>query len=324
MLTYKNSGVDIDTADATKQEIAKHIQTTDARVLNKLGAFASLFKADFPRIKNPVLVFKTEEPGSKQLLAAQHGKLSSIAYDLINHLINDIIVMGATPLAVLDTIICGKIEKDVVSDLVEHMANACRLQNCSLVGGETSEQPGVIREGRYILSAAGIGVVDQSQIIDGSKIQEGDIIIGVESNGLHTNGYSLVRRLLYDIPDLSRNMSFIDAVLKPHLCYYQAVKGIRSIINGMAHITGGGIDGNIKRIMPNGLGAKIKWDKIIDAAPLVFCQIQNEGVPITDMKRTFNMGIGLCLMVKKKHKNLALDYIYSNGYEANIIGEIIK
>jgi len=324
MTTYKDSGVDIDTADATKKEIAGHIQTGDKRVLNKLGAFASLFKADFPDIKNPVLVLKTEEPGSKQLLAAQYNRLPNIAYDLINHLINDIVVMGATPLAVLDTIICGKLEKKIVSDLVKNMSIACQNQGCSLVGGETSEQPGVIPKGEYILSAAAVGVVDQDKIIDGSKIQKGDIIIGVHSNGLHTNGYSLVRKLLDENIDLRQDNTFIDAILKPHMCYYSLIKNLDlTLVNGMAHITGGGINDNLNRILPNNLHYAIDYSKI--NIPYLFKTIQNAGVvPIKDMWRTFNMGIGLIIITSDSNSSLIFPKIWHQGYSAKIIGEIVR
>ena len=200
-LSYKKAGVDIDAADAVKKVMAKSLETADKRVLNKIGAFASLFDGTFPEYEHPVLVLKTEEPGSKQKLAFQYNRVSSICYDMINHLINDIITMGAKPLSVQDAIICGKLEKEVVTELVHSISQACREQDCVLIGGETSEQPGVLEAGIYILTASLVGVVEKSKIIDGSKIEEGDSVLAVASNGLHTNGYSLVRALMAQKPD---------------------------------------------------------------------------------------------------------------------------
>jgi phosphoribosylformylglycinamidine cyclo-ligase len=324
MTTYKDSGVDIDKADTTKQEFAKHVNSDDLRVLNKLGAFASLFKADFPDIENPVLVLKTEEPGSKQLLAAQYNRLSEVGIDLINHLINDIIVMGATPLAVLDTIICGKLEKDIVLELVKNMSEACNTQGCSLIGGETSEQPGVIPSGQYILSASGLGVVDENKIIDGSKIQKGDLIIGIASNGLHTNGYSLVRKIVEENSKLAQDDNFIDALLKPHICYYQAVKDLfdHDGLHGLAHITGGGIPDNICRILPSGLMVTINWSSF--ETPTIFEEIRFHGqIPVDDMRRTFNMGIGMAIITDVKSSVLIINHIEKQNHNAYIIGRIV-
>lgn len=162
-------GVNIDLANDTKKHIAKELETDEKRVLNKVGAFSSLFDIRFPEYKNPVLVLKTEEPGSKQLLAMEHDRIESVCFDMINHLINDCIVMGATPLAIQDAIICGKLDSNIIKRCVKAMAQACRAQECVLTGGETSEQPGVINEGTYILTSSIVGIVDQEDIIDGSK-----------------------------------------------------------------------------------------------------------------------------------------------------------
>ncbi|NLX04055.1 MAG: phosphoribosylformylglycinamidine cyclo-ligase [Phycisphaerae bacterium] len=300
--SYEKAGVSIETADAAKRRMAASMQSADPRVLNRLGPFASLFAADFPECREPVLVLKMEEPGSKQKLAFQHGRVRSIAYDLIHHLIDDIIVMGAAPLAVLDTIICGKLEPRQVTDMVDAMAEACRLQGCSLVGGETSEQPGVIDAGLYVLAAAIVGVVDRSRIIDGSKIAEGDTVMAVASNGLHTNGYSLVRALLAKDHHLAERRvgdeSFLDAILRPHTCYYQPFRGLfgNDGLHGLAHITGGGIEGNLNRVMPDGLGARIDLGqiRILD----VFKVIREAGaVSDADMRRTFNLGVGMTMVV---------------------------
>src|SRR5450755_3788283 len=195
-LSYEKSGVNIDNADAAKKSMAETMASgggKDPRILHRPGAFASLFDASFPGIKEPVLVMKTEEPGSKQKIAFAHGRAASIAFDMIHHLIDDIIVVGAQPLAVQDCIVCGKLEKEVVLELVRAINEACRQNDCSLIGGETSEQPGVLAAGLYILSSSIVGVVEKSRILDGRAIQNGDVVLAVPSNGLHTNGYSLVR-----------------------------------------------------------------------------------------------------------------------------------
>src|SRR3989344_4484898 len=230
MTTYKDSGVDISAADAMKKEMAKSIDTGDKRVLNRHGAFASLVEGSFPGYKEPVLVLKTEEPGSKQKLAFENNSVRSICYDTINHLIDDIIVMGATPFFVQDAVICGKMEPKIITEIVDAFASACREQGCVLTGGETSEQPGVIPAGTYILTASIVGVVEKAKIIDGSKIQEGDVILVLPSNGLHTNGYSLVRRLMAEHPEIMKEKigpdTFLHAILKPHTCYFPHLKGL--------------------------------------------------------------------------------------------------
>ena len=194
--------VNIDLANETKKAMAKSLNTNDERVLNKIGAFSSLYDIKFKEYKNPVLVLKTEEPGSKQLIAAQHNKLENVSYDMINHLINDCIVMGAKPLTVQDAIICGKMDKEAINKIVKSIADACKKQECVLTGGETSEQPGVLKPGTYILTSSIVGIVDRDKIIDGSKIKEGDTVIALESSGIHTNGYTLVRKIMKKYPQI--------------------------------------------------------------------------------------------------------------------------
>ncbi|MEI7836838.1 MAG: phosphoribosylformylglycinamidine cyclo-ligase, partial [Planctomycetota bacterium] len=262
-MSYSKAGVNIDLADATKAAMAQSLKTNDARVLNRIGAFASLFDARFEGYTHPVLVLKTEEPGSKQKLALANGHVRSICYDMVNHLINDIAVMGARPLSVQDAIICGRLEKDVVSQMVDAMASACREQGCTLTGGETSEQPGVLEPGTYILTSSVVGVVEKDKIVDGSKIVPGDVVLALASNGLHTNGYSLVRALMAQSPEILEarveGESFLEAILRPHTCYYQAINGLfdSPALHGLAHITGGGVRDNLRRILPGGVDAVI-------------------------------------------------------------------
>lgn len=326
--SYKKAGVDISVADAAKREMAKSLETSDGRVLNRLGAFASLYDGKFDGYEHPILVLKMEEPGSKQKLAVQYGRVGSVCFDLINHLIDDIIVMGAKPLAVQDVIICGKLEKRVVTEMVDAMARACREQECSLVGGETSEQPGVLESGLYVLAAAMVGVVDKPKIIDGSKIQKGDVVLGVASNGLHTNGYSLVRALLTSQPNLADTLvegeRFIDVILRPHTCYYKAFRGLfdNPALHGMAHITGGGFEGNLNRILPAGVNARIDLAKV-QVLP-VFKTIRQAGkVDDADMLHTFNLGVGMTLVVAADAVDAVIQHLASQGHKSYPIGRII-
>ena len=241
-LTYKESGVDIDKADSLKAGLKETLSTPEARVLNSVGAFSSLYDLSaFPGITEPVLCLKMEEPGSKQLLASQHGRLPQVGTDLVNHLINDTIMNGGKPIAILDTVVCGKLDPDVVSALIKTMVEACKKEDCALVGGETSEQPRVLDEETYILSAACVGIVDKKKIVDGSTIEVGDQVYAVASNGVHTNGYTLIRSLIDKIPSLLETQvdgePFIESVLKPHLCYNTPLQEIfeKRTLHGLSH-----------------------------------------------------------------------------------------
>ncbi len=321
--------VNIDLANETKKAMADALETNNQRVLNKIGAFSSLYDIKFEEYKNPVLVLKTEEPGSKQLIAAQYDKLENVSYDMINHLINDCIVMGAKPLTVQDAIICGKMEKEAINKIVHAISDACKKQGCVLTGGETSEQPGVLQEGTYILTSSIVGIVDKDQIIDGTKIKEGDVVISLESSGIHTNGYTLVRKIMKEYPEvLEKNVNgktFIEAILEPHRCYYTAIKDLfnRNIITGLAHITGGGICENLNRILPENVNAKIDASKyqILDIFKLIK-QIGN--VDEKEMLRTFNLGVGLTVVAKREAEKEIIEHVKSFGINAYIIGEIVK
>ena len=318
--------VNIDLANETKKAMAKALDTKDERVLNRIGAFSSLYDVKFPEYKNPVLVLKTEEPGSKQKLAMEYGYTESICHDMINHLVNDIIVMGAKPLAVLDCIVCGNAEKDTIKTLVKGVADACRDNECSLVGGETSIQPLVVDHGVYVLSSSIAGIVERTKIIDGSAIKEGDAVLAVASNGLHTNGYSLVRLLMDKKPQIKMDkvggMTFIEQIMKPHTPYYKAVKDLfgGTSIHGMAHITGGGIEGNLCRVIPDGLSAMIDLSKI--RIPELFRFIRDNGnISDDEMLRTFNCGVGFIIVTSQKDKSYVIKHIRQT-YDCYEIGKI--
>ncbi len=321
--------VNIDLANETKQEMAKQLQTDEARVLNRLGAFSSLYDVSFPEYRDPVLVLKTEEPGSKQGLAMEYDRIEGVCHDMINHLINDCIVMGARPLSVQDAIICGKLDSEIVGRCVRAMADACKEEDCVLTGGETSEQPGILGEKTYILTSSIVGIADREQIIDGSAIREGDSVLALSSSGIHTNGYTLVRSIIKRYPKILDETvdgaSFIDAVLTPHRCYYHTVKELfpTGWITGMAHITGGGIRENLNRILPAGLDARI--DLSAYRVNTIFKLIREYGnVEDQEMIRTFNLGVGLALSVRKEHREEVISHCQKLGTDCYEIGEIVR
>ena len=327
-LSYSKAGIDIAYTDSIKKEMEKSLETKDRRVLNGLGPFASLYDINFKEIEEPVLVLKSEEPGSKQKLAMEYGYTESICHDMINHLVNDIIVMGAKPLAVLDTIVCGNAEKDTIKTLVKGVSDACKENDCSLVGGETSIQPLVVDHGVYVLTSSIAGIAERSKVIDGSAIKEGDAVLAVASNGLHTNGYSLVRLLMEKKPQIKMDkidgLTFIEQIMKPHTPYYKAVKDLFAgdKIHGMAHITGGGIEGNLCRVIPNGLSAKIDLSKI--RILNLFKYIRDSGnISDDEMLRTFNCGVGFIIVTSQKDKKSVMKHV-SQTYVCYEIGDIEK
>ena len=303
-LSYKRSGVDIDNANETKRQMGKFLKNSNVRVLNKIGAFATLFDGAFPEYKHPVLVLKTEEPGTKQKLALQHNSVETICYDLVNHLINDAIVMGAKPLSVQDCIVCGKMEKETILKIVSALSLACKENDCILTGGETSEQPGVVPAGTYILTASIVGVVDKEHIIDGSKIKSGDTVLALASSGVHTNGFSLIRKIMEESPGILKEeiggQPFITSILTPHRCYYNCLRDLfgKEELAGLAHITGGGIQENLNRILPDTLNAEIHLEKI-RILPIFKTLKQFGALEDADMLRTFNMGVGMTAVIKQ-------------------------
>jgi phosphoribosylformylglycinamidine cyclo-ligase len=328
-LNYSATGVDIDSTDAAKRRMARSVDSGDPRVLNKLGAFASLVQGSFPGFADPVLVLKTDEPGSKQKLALELGRVEGLCQDLVNHLLNDVAVMGAHPLYVLDCIVCGRLESDVVDRLVAGMVEACRVQECVLVGGETSVQPGVVPPGLYVLSATAVGVAERAAVVDGARIQPGDAVLAVASNGLHTNGYSLVRALLEAKPDVVTlrvdGDTFLDVVMRPHTCYYLAMRGLfgQPWLHGLAHITGGGLRDNVVRILPPSVGVRI--DLSLLRVPTVFRVIRDEGnVAPNDMLRTFNLGCGLIVVCDSRAVDATIEHFATQGHTCWRVGEVTE
>lgn len=328
-LSYKKSGVNIDVANDAKKRMVKILATKDKRVLNTVGAFASLIDGVFKGYKHPVLVLKTEEPGTKQKLALQHNSVETICFDLINHLVNDAIVMGAKPLSIQDCIVCGKLQKDVILRMVAGLSAASKENECTLTGGETSEQPGVVDIGTYIMTASIVAVVDKENIIDGSKIKSGDTVIALASSGIHTNGLSLARKVMQTSPAVLKEKisgaSFIKTILVPHRGYYRTLKDLfgKKELVGLAHITGGGIQENLNRILPHNLNAEINL-RAIKVLP-IFKVLKKYGhLEDADMLRTFNMGVGLTAVVRPGFAKSAIAHIKQHGINAYEIGTIVK
>lgn len=320
--------VNIDIANKAKREMLNSIGRGDGKLIARPGAFAAAYDYCAGDYVDPVIVLKTEEPGSKQLLAMQHDRIEGVCFDMINHLVNDCIVMGAKPLTVQDAIICGKMDGAIVNRIVAAISDACVANECMLTGGETSEQPHVIEDGVYILTSSIVGIVERSKLIDGSSISEGDCVIALESNGAHTNGYTLIRAIIQNCPEILDETvdgePFIDAVLRPHRAYYKCLRPSfeEGLINGAAHITGGGICENLNRILPEDLNAEID----LDAYELseLFKKLRFYGnVNDGEMLRTFNLGVGMALVVNPANTNRVMQSVESLGVKSRIVGRIV-
>lgn len=332
-LTYKDAGVDIASGDDAMGRIKKLVRKTyTPAVLNGIGGFGGLFDGRFKGMKNPVLVSSADGVGTKLKLAFMTGKHDTVGQDLVNHCVNDILVMGARPLYFLDYFATGKLSPAVVANVISGMAVACKQNGCSLIGGETAEMPGFYQDNEYDLAGFIVGVVDRSEIVDGSGIKPGDMIIGLESSGLHTNGYSLARKLFFDtlelkpgdrIPELKCTVA--EALMAVHRCYLKPVSKLRAAvkIHGMAHITGGGIPGNLVRVLPKNCRAEI--DLSCWKVPMLFDYMQRNGmIDEKEMFEAFNMGIGLMIVLRKKHVEEALRILNSQKTKAFVVGEIVK
>ena len=309
LVTYSDAGVDIARSDRAKQRIQQLAKRTfDRNVLGGIGGFGALFALDKRRWKSPVLVSSADGVGTKLKVAFATGSHRSVAADLVNHCVNDIAVQGATPLFFLDYFACGRLAPEVLEQIIEGLAQACRAHRCALIGGETAEMPDFYREGEYDLAGFIVGVAERSRLVDGSGIQAGDLVLGLPSGGLHTNGYSLARKLLLEtggyaledyLPRLGCRVA--EELLKPHRSYAAVLDKLNraGALKGAAHITGGGIPGNLPRILPKGLEARIEagsWPE-----PPVFSLLREIGnVPEEEMRRTFNLGIGMALVVSPK------------------------
>ena len=328
--TYKKAGVDIDAGEDVVRRIKSTVRDTFTRnVLTDIGAFGAFYRASFPGMKDPVLVSSVDGVGTKLKIAFAMKRYDTVGQDLVNHCVNDIGVCGAVPLYFLDYFATGKLSPSVAASVIGGFAKACKENGCSIIGGETAEMPGLYAKGEFDLAGTIVGVVEKKKIIDGKNIESGDVLIGLPSTGLHTNGYSLARQVLLKkfslkkrIPDLQSTLG--DALLAVHRSYLKPITRLTAmgIVKGMSHITGGGIVGNTLRIIPKGLRLDIAWD-MWDRPPL-FSLIQHAGkVPEADMRRTFNLGIGLIMIVAPESCSAACRTLRAAGEEPMIIGEVI-
>lgn len=328
-ISYADAGVSIDKANLAVSRIKSLAKTTfNSKTLTEIGSFGGMFLASFEEVEEPVLVASADGVGTKLKIASQAGIHNTVGQDLVNHCVNDILVQGAKPLFFLDYFATGKLDPETLVSVVEGITKACKQNRCVLLGGETAEMPGFYEEGEYDLAGFIVGVVDRRKVIDGSNIKTGDVVLGIRSNGLHTNGYSLVRKIFFEvkqyglddyIEDLGETLA--QSLLRVHRSYLTDVEKFLDSgkIKGLAHITGGGLIENIPRILPEGVSVQIRrgsWEE----SP-IFSLIQKLGkVEDKEMFRTFNMGIGMVLICSREDREFFLNGI-SDCYE---IGEVIQ
>ncbi len=330
MITYKQSGVNIDEAEKLVSKIKPLAKGTfNKNVLSEIGFFGGFYNARFPGYRNPVLVSSVDGVGTKVKIAIEMGKHDTIGQDLVNHCVNDIGVGGATPLFFLDYYACGKLDAEVAGEVVKGLAKACKENGLALVGGETAEMPGVYAEKDYDLAGTIVGVVDKAKVIDGKKVRKGDVLVGVASTGLHTNGYSLARKTLLSqyrvdsyVEELGETVG--EALLKTHRSYLDVMRAAvkKFHVHGMVHVTGGGIEGNTRRVIREPRKFKVFWDNW--EVPPIFRLIQSMGgVPDEDARRALNMGVGLTIVVPAKESDALISSLKRNGEAAFVVGEVV-
>jgi phosphoribosylformylglycinamidine cyclo-ligase len=331
-MDYSSSGVDIDAGNETVRRIKSLARSTfTSGVISEIGSFGGLFHIGAEGLRDPVLVASADGVGTKLKVAFLADRHDTVGIDLVNHCVNDILVQGARPLFFLDYLATGRLSAAVAEKIVAGIAQGCRENGCALLGGETAEMPGFYADGEYDLAGFIVGAVEKDRVIDGRTLARGDALVGLTSSGLHTNGYSLARRIVFDrlrlgvestVPGLGGTVA--DLLLVPHRGYRRVIEPIieRRLAKGLAHITGGGITDNLPRIIPEGLGARIMtsaWD-----VPPIFRFLQNAGeVPDKDMRRTFNMGIGLIVACAASDVEEVLRLLEQYGERATVIGELI-
>lgn len=327
--TYKDAGVDITAGNEAVERIKPAVASTmRPGVLGGLGGFGGLFSLDLKKYPDPVLVSGTDGVGTKLRLAFQLGKHDTIGQDAVAMCVNDILVQGAEPLFFLDYLAVGKLVPERVAEIVEGVAEGCRQAGCALIGGETAEMPGFYDLDEYDIAGFAVGVVNRDQLIDGSQIREGDILLGLESSGVHSNGFSLVRKVFSDVhldrvwPELGKSLG--EALLTPTRIYVRQVNQVlkQSTVPGMVHITGGGLTENIPRILPEGLGAEI--DTKAWKVPPVFDLLASIGnIEHSEMFRTFNMGIGFIMIVHPEDEQKIREILIKNQENPRSIGKVI-
>lgn len=332
-ITYADAGVDIDRGNKTKKRIKYLAHKTFTKgVLSEIGGFGGLFAIDKTKYQDPVLVSSVDGVGTKLKIAFDMSLHSTIGGDLVNHCVNDIAVQGAAPMFFMDYLATGKLDPTIAEQVVEGLADACKQNGCALIGGETAEMPGFYPEGEYDLAGFILGVVEREKIITGKNVQIGDIILGLASNGLHTNGYSLARKLLFEVAGYTVD-SYVNELkgkvgnelMRTHKSYWPSIKRLveADCVSAMAHITGGGITENLPRVLPKSVAAQIElgsWP----ALP-IFEHLQQLGnVPQDEMLRTFNMGIGMLLVVPSEKFKKVQTLLDRSGEKSFTVGRIVK
>jgi phosphoribosylformylglycinamidine cyclo-ligase len=329
--TYKQAGVNIHAGEEFVRRIKGKVRSTfGPRVLADIGAFGAFYDGKFSGIKEPVLVSSVDGVGTKLKVAFLMEKHDTVGQDLVNHCVNDIAVCGAQPLFFLDYFATGKLQPKVAESVVDGFVTACKENGCSLVGGETAEMPGFYRANEYDIAGMIVGVVEKKKIFDGKNVKAGDVLIGIPSTGLHTNGYSLARTILFErhevedfIDELGSSLG--DALLAVHRSYLKAIQAAAKFpdTHAFAHITGGGIAGNTSRVVPQGLSLHIDWKKW--TRPPIYKLIQKYGnVPEEDMRKTFNLGVGLVIIAAKRGVEKIVRALQQQGEKTFIIGEVRK
>jgi len=333
MMDYRDAGVNLEEAAAARRAIARHARTTFTdSVLRDLGHFGGFFRLPKPGPSKPVLVASTDGVGTKLLLAGQLNRLEHVGEDLVHHCINDILTCGALPLFFLDYMAFGKLELAKAETIGASLARACRASGVALIGGETAEMPDLYRKSDFDLAGTIVGWVGEDHILDGSRVVPGDVLLGLPSNGLHTNGYSLARKVFaaeiekreLTLADRELGEPVADALLRPHKCYLNVVRPLlaRDGLHALAHITGGGIAGNLQRVLPEGLRAEIDWDSW--PRPPIFGRLASKGNIIEDeMRRVFNLGVGLVLVVSKDGEQAVASQLRGSGEEVYRIGWVV-
>ena len=332
-VSYSDAGVSIDTANEAVKKISAFAKSTfNARTLTNIGSFGGMFDGSFPEMSEPILVASADGVGTKLKIAFDTGIHTTIGQDLVNHCVGDILVQGAKPLFFLDYFATGKLSADVTASVVEGLSIACKENGCVLLGGETAEMPGFYSDGEYDLAGFVVGVVDKSKVIDGTNIQAGDVVLGLPSVGLHTNGYSLARKLFFEIggygvDDNLRQLgeeTVGETLLKPHRSYLPVLEGLldKGVIKGLAHITGGGLLENIPRILPENTAVEIKrgtWEEL----PVFGAMKALGSVEDKEMFRTFNMGIGMTIVCAEADKEQILSHLKTLDEECFEIGKVV-
>lgn len=331
-VTYQSAGVSLEAAEASTRSIAALAKSTfNERVLKEIGLFAGFFALDLQTYQDPVIVSSIDGVGTKLKIAFATGRHETVGQDLVNHCVNDIMTCGADPLFFLDYLGVDSLDPEVSTALVGGMAKACRENGCALIGGETAEMPGFYQPAEYDLAGTIIGAVNRAQIIDGANIQAGDLLLGLPSTGLHTNGYSLARKVLLEISAIKLDqmvdelgMSWADSLLQVHRSYREPIRLVRRhpALAGISHITGGGIEGNTRRLLRPGLALEIDWDAW--SPPALFRLIQLYGsVETAEMRRVFNLGIGLVLIVHPDGAEELVRLLRHSGEQPIAMGRII-